>query len=230
MFAVRITRDFQSLKSFFDRVVLHPQSVCVVFQHDADEEVSRTHVHAMISMNVGSSDTLKRWIKQVVGHVDRYDWAFPLCKDEDRYVTYMSKGKLEPLVCHGIEYEKVIALRSEWKEIPAKAVPSGDKRGDITSYSMAEELANYINDNMLRKKEIKDKSIRGMIMTRIVHDAITQREIIEECIKIHRKYRKGFCDFSLVRVIQTAYGICDDETWKNNLCAKVEEKLSLRIV
>ena len=100
MFAVRITRDFESLKPFFDKLVVsHPDSVLIAFQHDADEDVSRTHVHmALIGVNP-STDTLKRWIKNECGITDmsRYDWSFKQLESLDRYVTYMSKGTLDPV-------------------------------------------------------------------------------------------------------------------------------------
>lgn len=225
MFAVRITRDFDQLRPFFDRVKLHPQSVCIVFQHDSDEDVSRTHVHAMISANVGSTDTLKRWVKDAVGPVDRYDWSFTRCREEDKYITYMSKGKLDPCLVHGIEYEKVTALRGSWVEPQVVTNPEKGKREDVTSYSMAKELAKWIDANAFRKKIYQDKFQKILI-----DDDLTEDEIIRQCVKIHTKYEKSFCDFSLIRVIQTAYGICSHERWNDALVRKVAEKLSPRIV
>lgn len=224
MFAVRITRSFDELKPFFQKIVTsHPDSVLVVFQHDADEEVSRTHIHAaMINVNP-STDTLKRWIKDAldVKSFSRYDWSFKQLEGLDRYVTYMSKGKLEPSFLHNIEYATVTALRSEWKEHPVVE----DKREDVTAYSMAIELAKWI-DMDIRQSEYDPVQRKW---TNVGED-ITERDIVIQAIAIHNKYRKGFCDFSLVRVIQTAYGLCSKQRFKDALVAKVLDKLSPRIV
>lgn len=227
MFAVRITRDFPTIKPFFDKLVVsHPDSVLIAFQHDADEDVSRTHVHmALVGVNP-STDTLKRWIKNECGisSMSRYDWSFKQLESLDGYVTYMSKGTLDPVFLHNIEYDKVTALRAEWKELREQR-PEKDKREDVTAYSMAEELAKWIDDNAVRKKIYQDKFQKILI-----DDDLTDREIVLQCIKIHNKYRKGFCDFSLIRVIQTAYGLCSHEKWRDALVVKVCEKLSPRIV
>lgn len=222
MFAVRITRTFDELKPFFVKFAAHKDSLCLVYQHDADEDVSRTHCHAMLTGTVASTDTLKRWVKDVVGPVEKHDWSFTRCREEAKYVTYMSKGKLDPVFCQGIDAEKVAALRAEWKE-PQAVARSKSKGEDVTSYTMAEELAQWINS---QDKEIYDKQL-GMIVN--LMNRIEMRDMILQCIKIHNKYRKGYCDFSLVRVIQTAQGLCNCERWKEQLVSKVVEKLSLRI-
>lgn len=220
MFAVRITREFSVIKPFFDKVIsVHPQSVLVVYQHDADEEVSRTHIHALMENVNPSTDTLKRWIKAECGLTDisRYDWSFKSLEDR-KFITYMSKGTLQPVLVHNIAYEEVTALASEWKEM-RKSV---DKREDVTAYAMAEELAQWI-DMDTRSVEY-DPVQRKWV--KVSGDSVTEYDIVLQCIKIHNKYRKGYCDFSLVRVVQTAYGICSQERWRDRLVGKVLEKLS----
>lgn len=218
MFAVRITREFSVIKPFFDKIIsVHPQSVLVVYQHDADEEVSRTHIHALMENVNPSTDTLKRWIKAECGLTDisRYDWSFKTLEDR-KFITYMSKGTLQPVLVHNIAYEEVTALASEWKEMRK----SSDKREDVTSYAMAEELAKWI-DSDTRKCEYDPVRQKWSLPMEL-----TERDIVLQCIKIHNKYRKGYCDFSLVRVVQTAYGICGQQKWRDQLVGKVLEKLS----
>lgn len=224
MFAVRITRSFDELKPFFDKVISkHPSCVLVVYQHDADEEVARTHIHALLEITSVSSDTLKRWVKESLGVTEfsRYDWAFTIARNRD-FITYMSKGRLEPVMLHNIEYADVTAFRAKWVEHQS---PVKEKREDVTAYSMAEELAKWI-DGDTRKAEY-DPVYGKFIMAN--GNEINERDIIRQCIKIHNKYRKGFCDFSLVRVVQTAYGICGQQRWRDALVEKVYEKLIPRV-
>lgn len=225
MFAVRITRDFGQLVPFFERFSSTPSSVCVVFQHDADEEVSRTHVHALMTSSIASTDTLKRWIKDVVGPVERYDWSFTTCRDPDVYVTYMSKGKLDPVFVRGMDMQKVTELRAKWVEPQSKTSPREEKPSEVTAYSMAEELAKWIDMDV---RDVMYDPIGRKWMK--VGEDISERDVVMQCIKIHNKYRKGYCDFSLVRVIQTAYGMCAKERFRDLLVGKVLEKLSPRIV
>lgn len=222
MFAVRITREFSVIKPFFDKVIsVHPQCVLVVYQHDADEEVSRTHIHALMENVNPSTDTLKRWVKKEckLDDISRYDWAFPELKDRD-FITYMSKGKLDPCLVYNIANEEVTAFRAKWVEYRS---PVKEKREDVTAFAMARELADWIDS---QNKVIYDKQLGLMVN---LQDRITKRELVLECIKIHNKYRKAYCDFSLVRVIQTAEGICNNQGWRDDLVSKVLEKLSPRI-
>lgn len=225
MFAVRITRSFDELKPFFDKVVSkHPNSVLVVYQHDADEEISRTHIHALMENVNPSTDTLKRWVKEALGvsEFSRYDWAFPALKNRD-FITYMSKGKLEPSLIHNISVEEVTAFRAKWVEHRVVTSSEKEKREDVTFYMMAEELAKWIDS---RNEVVYDKQLGLMVN---LMDNLTKRELVLQCIKIHNKHRKGYCDFSLVRVIQTACGICASVKWRDSLVDKVLEKLSLNI-
>lgn len=226
MFAVRITRSFDELKPFFDKIVSkHPGCVLVVYQHDADDEVKRTHIHALLEVIGVSSDTLKRWVKECLGVTEfsRYDWSFTVAHSRD-FITYMSKGHLEPMMLHNIGCDEVTAFRAKWVE--HRVVTSQkEKREDVTTYSMAEELAKWI-DMDTRHSEYDPVKGKWILAG---GDEITERDIIRQCIKIHNKYRKGYCDFSLVRVIQTAYGICSKSRWNDALVEKVFEKLIPRI-
>lgn len=190
----------------------------VVYQHDADEDVSRTHVHALVLRPQVSIDTMKRWIKQSLGVEDmpKSDWSFKNGCDRN-FITYMSKGKLEPVQSKSLPISMCNGYRDMWVEHVKT-----QKDVEVTSYTMAEELAKWID--MDTRQSDYDPAQGKWISSG--GDEITERDIVRECIKIHNKYRKGYCDFSLVRVIQTAYGICGKSRWKDALVEKVMEKLS----
>lgn len=220
--AIRLTIPWsENLIPFFDQ--LEP---CAVYQHDADEEVSRTHIHALVEVNV-STDTLKNRLQKILGYrLPKTDWAFsqklkgnPI---EDKFITYMSKGKLEPVHIKGFTQEQCDKYKSEWIERTKPALDNKDGSKQISSYQLSVELAEWIDSHTQSAWGWHN----GVFMSDT--DVLTTDEIIEKCIRIHHKYKKSYCDFSLVRVIQTCYGLTNKGSYKKQLIDIVKNKLVLR--
>lgn len=216
MIALRVSRCYDELKTFFDRPELNS---AIVFQHDADEDVSRTHVHALIPDKKVSIDTLKRWIKSDLGvdEFSRYDWSFKNGADMD-FITYMSKGKLKS-VQNKVYTNVEDRYRSKWVD-HGRPARSEKKDTEITVYDLAKELADWID------LDKSDRVYKDIATGQLIATTIDDRDVVLKAIELHKKYRKTFCDFSLVRVIQTAYGICVKDGFRDKLVAKVLEKLS----
>lgn len=202
-----------------------------VYEHGADEEVNRTHIHALVETSV-STDTLKIRIGKCLGYKpNRSDWAFsekvgrPLTPVEDRFITYMSKGTLEPKYLKGFTQDDCDRYKSYWVE---KSLPvATEKKHSVSGFHISKELAEYIDAVTGTDKWM-------FIDGRFVCDNpngrhVTEEEIIDKCIKIHNKYEKSYCDFSLVRCIQTAYGLSQKGSWRSYLIQSVKYKLALKI-
>lgn len=111
LYAVRVSRSYEELEQFF--ISLEDSPILAVFEHLQDDEVSRTHVHALIETQL-STDTLKHRIKKVldVKVFPKTDWSFtrtyknhqgePVDVNLD-FITYMSKGILKPKLLRGID-------------------------------------------------------------------------------------------------------------------------------
>lgn len=225
--AIRLHTEWtETLIPFFEEL-----DKSVVYEHNADEEVNRTHIHALIETEL-STDTLKLRIRKCLGYKPtRSDWAFsekvgkPLTPVEDRFITYMSKGTLQPKYLKGFTQDECDKYKALWVEKSQSSVP--DKKKIISGFTISKELAQFIDAQTGTDKWT-------FIDGRFICDnpngrELLEEEIIEKCIYIHNKYEKSYCDFSLVRCIQTAYGLTQKGSWKSYLIANVKNKLAIRL-
>lgn len=216
--AIRITLAWSDkLEEFFNGL-----DRAVVYQHDADEEISRTHVHALAETSV-STDTLKNRLHKILGwRPGRSDWAFtqkikhnPV---QDKFITYMSKGKLEPVFIKGFNQEVCDKYKALWvvKKIP----PVAEKQHtNVTALDIATELKRYIMTEIWDGDHPEDFKPYAL-------DAVTHRWIVNKCIDLHNKYGKTYMVHSLLRVIQTAWGQCPNNSkWKDRIIDATAKQL-----
>lgn len=114
MLKIRISKTYEELKDFVKKLS-DACDVCVVYEHESDETVNRTHIHAYVENPQVSTDTMKNWVKKSLKVVTfpKTDWSFTEAKDRG-FVTYLSKGKLDPLFCKGIDAEACRLLKEAW--------------------------------------------------------------------------------------------------------------------
>jgi len=95
--------------------------VLVVYEHQADDSVNRTHIHAYVENPTVSTDTMKNWVKKTlaVTAFPKTDWSFVGATDRG-FITYISKGKLTPCFVKGIAEAEIQTLRDAWVEQPVK--------------------------------------------------------------------------------------------------------------
>lgn len=119
---IRISRSFTELNPKEESFITKLAEVCdvlVVYEHEADDEISRTHIHCYADNPRVSTDTMKNWVKKALGVTKfvKTDWSFPEAQDEG-FITYMSKGHLDPLFIKGITADACTLLKAQWVEIP----------------------------------------------------------------------------------------------------------------
>lgn len=114
MLALRVTRSYDALKSFFEKLSTYSDKL-VAYQHD---ESSRIHVHALVVNCKPSTDTLKNWIRSCVGKVEKTDWSFVTKDVNENFITYMSKGTLTPQCCYGFTTDQIEAYKMAWEHRP----------------------------------------------------------------------------------------------------------------
>lgn len=124
MLAFRITRSYDQLESFMTKLSQH-SSKLVVYEHEA----SRLHVHGLVVDCNVSTDTLKNWIKNACqcSTFPKSDWSF-ITKDkqgrlvDDNFITYMSKGVLQPKCVYGYDADVIEQYKLQWKPMKSQKV------------------------------------------------------------------------------------------------------------
>lgn len=119
-YACRITKPYSVVKDIIDNWATRCEAVAV-YQHDADEEVSTTHVHLILLGCEVKQEQLKRDSKLPAG--GNKLWAWKSVYDDSQgnvqvvnkdFITYMSKGNLLPVFLKNISQEEVEHFRLLW--------------------------------------------------------------------------------------------------------------------
>jgi len=179
----RITSALEKISECSERFVAYEHS----------ERVENTHVHFLAVGPTISTDTMKNYIRKLIGSVERTAWSFKLASDVN-CITYMSKGKLDPVLVKKFTEEEIEQYKMKWVE----KGPTGKKVSDKpTAYAIALEVHETIHQP--RKKTLDDYVTN---MTNELHD---YEEYCKQAIKLHHKYRVPFSFFSIDKVVHTAF-------------------------
>lgn len=161
---IRIHREYAEIQQW---IVNEDCSFCVVYQHDADQEVSRTHCHIWIKGVKCNTDSLKNHIKKVVGKVPKEDWAFMAIQPKtktpynDTLITYMSKGELDPKYIKGWTEEEIEEFRRKWIP-PPNPITTQDGKLVVkrvvkeTTKKTKRELINEMMETYLPEMELRE--------------------------------------------------------------------------
>lgn len=164
MLAIRVTRPAGDLRSFIERIEARCDKL-IIYQHD---ESSRPHIHGLITNCQVSTDTLKNYIKTSLGVTSfpKTDWSFVSKDVNEKFITYMSKGRLDPVYSKGYDEHEVNEFRNQWEDKPHKKSVQTRltyvvKESPIERKQRQSDMVNEIVDT-IEKEGIK-KSPRDII-------------------------------------------------------------------
>jgi len=111
---IRISHPWEKVETLVDKWSKH-FSACVVYEHEADEEVKRTHCHMVITgLSVG-----RKRLRQIADAI-----AFPIKGNENCSIVaydggevpyvYMAKGSLEPVYSRGFDQSHHTRWKDAW--------------------------------------------------------------------------------------------------------------------
>lgn len=155
-FHFRITRSYDDIQLAlytFLRDTIGAKKY-LVYQHDADEEISRTHIHGICEeCDVKSPKTFR---KQVADYFKLENGDYAVGEGIGKNPGYMSKGRLDPCVNFGYTEEYVASLKAngydvkkdKLKAVNGKIVIERDVREvKKTDLEMIEEIAKRCDNN-----------------------------------------------------------------------------------
>jgi len=193
---VRISHPFTEIRSWIEQIEA-PQVLAV--QHEADQEVSRTHTHILVVDSPVAALALKHKLKRMYPDISltKGDWAFPELKDRDleHIATYYLKGTLEPSFVKGLSFDWEL-IRSRWVD---RKIQTQLKYVDPHKMNYSEMLQQIKNT----MKEQNDYSIDNML------DQIRQVFIIQNKRIIGR--------FKVRDIVDTLMAEFEPHDWKHSL-------------
>lgn len=117
MLAFRISRSYTDLLPFIERISTKCSRM-IIYEHN---DSARIHIHGLIDGCEVSTDTLKNYVKCSlnVSTFSKSDWSF-ITQDKqgnpagDKFITYMSKGILQPRFIKGYDTDTTEQYRLSW--------------------------------------------------------------------------------------------------------------------
>lgn len=191
MLAFRITRPYNVLeapmKLFADKC-----DKLIIYEHT---DASRPHIHGlMVNPQIGT-DTMKNYVRKYLKHVDKGDWSFVTKDVNEKFIVYMSKGKLAPSFVKGFTDDQVEAHKNDWVTNPVS------KKQTKLTYIVKETTAerkmrqeDMIKEIVQRVSDSDDKSPEYIIGT------IYRVVAVENCNMLSRYKVRDYYDSVFARI------------------------------
>jgi len=188
----------------------------VVYEHEADESVSRTHCHCYYALTA-TEDTVRNAVKRAVGEVARTDWQIvprKYLKDHgeinDRCITYASKGKLQPKRVFQYDVSRIEELRQKWENRtlrPPEQINSpadNAKAGKPTEFEMCQEIVRWYDEQLHKHHVVHDEDLIeriGITMNKykLAKSIYKARDWFDTVIRLAQPIRFTSAVLSLVR-------------------------------
>lgn len=202
-YAFRITKSYEEL----GLALLPLYDICdrvAVYEHEADTEVSRTHVHGVLIGCKRKEDTVRnKFFKGVYDAPDyelktKYKTAkMDMVPVDAEYIKYMSKGDLDPSFFKGFTQEELDNYRRGWvnHKLNESVAEKTSKKSQLTVYEMAVEImgTDATAHLGLAREDIVDKIIKYLNSKRQAANMYKVRDIYDACMMYSRpqKYVQG---------------------------------------
>jgi len=214
-------------------------STLVIYEHEADEDVMRTHIHGLIMGCQRSDDTLRNMLfkKEFTKNYELKSTFKTRDKGTQpvglKFITYMSKGKLEPQYFHGITKEAIDEYKAAWVDYglgnpAAKEKKEKDPTKAITRYEFIKECYEQYNKDFLHTR-FTGKDPFSPPGNKVYPEIFDQAKACEIVIAkaIEHKQSMGF--YKLVDVVDNVHMLRSPVSFHKKLhgyFVKRDEKLS----
>lgn len=160
---IRISRSYDEVKELVTDIEKISQQM-VVYQHDSDEDVNRTHIHIYAYEVSLSEDTIRNRIKKVI--IEKLDWSFSktygkrpdIRRIDMGAISYGSKGKYDPVLVKGISDEIIKQKKTEGYDVKKDkltvkngkiVIIKGEQEKKKTDMEMIRDIAARVDTNKI---------------------------------------------------------------------------------
>lgn len=133
-YAIRLSLPYADISGIFE-LWSNRSTKGVIYEHEADDEVKRTHCHIGLIGTDCKAEALKRMFKGRTGKGNEF-WSFKEWDGSDTYITYMSKGYLDAKKAKQFSKEELDESRSKWVSM----TPDPKKENSKEFYSICEAV------------------------------------------------------------------------------------------
>lgn len=176
----------------------------IVYEHNDNPE--NVHFHMYLGSCEVSTDTLKNYFKKygIRGGVKGAGWSFKLSRDSG-CITYMSKGRLEPMFVKGFTPEEVDEFKNKWEEREPIKV-----NGKVQS-----KLTFIVKETPIQAKKRKNDLIEEMIkcLPKIHNDKI----IIKTIMKVLNDNQTIFSRYTIRDYFDTIQGRVNEKSFVDKM-------------
>lgn len=179
--AIRITLPYEDCSGIISRWADRCQQA-IVYQHDADEEISKTHVHLGLYGCEVKAEQLKRMWADAPGKGNEF-WSWKEASAEaTKYLTYMSKGNLRPKFIKNFSNDLVEKSRQAWVE------PVGnDKPGD-SSERMVNKIMTIVKSQFVWKDYTDEDRVERIECSAETLLKLVRKETFRQLWGEHRRF------------------------------------------
>jgi len=199
---VRISREYSAIAEWVEAL---PCEGIIVYEHEADEDINRTHIHFYITKCEIKPDAMKSRFRTKYGAIHKGDWSFKLQREDGKpldsgTIVYMSKGHLQPILNKGWKKEETERLRLLWippaktmlKAVDGKLVRVVDESAKKTRKQLLElmcaDLPNEIDRGPDGIKTVM-KQVRKVLVKN--NEVIGQYKVFDYCDSVYMyKYKE----------------------------------------
>ena len=179
---IRWSRAYVDISGAVGYVSNHCEELVAV-EHEADDEVARTHVHMYVKGVTVTKQTLINQVQKAVPGIARSDYIHTTTyKDRETgemkpidkgLITYISKGSLEPSKLHNISLEEYYEWRAKWVNYENVEY----KKGDIKRYVTIKETP--------KERKLRKQDLLAQMITKCANDFshANVRKAIKQVIK-----------------------------------------------
>lgn len=236
-FAFRISVPWNDCRDVVLTYLKDISATLVIYEHEADDDVMRTHIHGLIMGCQRSDDTLRNKLFKT-NFTKNYELKSTFKTKVGgtlavslNYITYMSKGKLEPSYFHGITKEEIDAYKAAWVDYEEKAKVVKEARDPtkaITRYELIKECLDQYNKDYLHTR-YTGKDPFTPPGNKVYPEIFDQAKACEIVIAkaIEHKQSMGF--YKLVDIVDNVHMLRSPVTFHRKLhgyFVKRDEKLS----
>lgn len=208
MLAFRITRPFHVLEAPV-KLFAEKCEKLIVYEHT---DASRPHVHGlMVNPQIGT-DTMKNYVRKYLGKIEKTDWSFVTKDVNEKFIVYMSKGKLAPSFVKGFTDDQVEAYKNGWVNNPVL------KRQTKLTYIVKETTEerkmrqeDMIKEIVRRVQESEDKSSEYIIGTIYRVVAVENRNMLSR-YKVRDYYDSVYAKVDNLNWLRQMKKMCEYKT------------------